>query len=187
MNMHELEISSGDVSVTRVAPGQARHEALSAVARRDLLGGAVLCLLGGLAAWYAQRYQLGTATRMGPGFFPTALGLLLCLYGGVIAAKAVLGRTVRPGAGADAELLEQEVEVVEWRNLFVVAGGLVLFAVLLTTAGLAVATLSSVLLYTVADRGVTVRRALMLSSLIALLTVVVFVWGLRVSVPVWWI
>ena len=40
----------------------------------DIIGGAILCVLGAFIALYAQRYQMGTLFRMGPGYFPVVLG-----------------------------------------------------------------------------------------------------------------
>jgi hypothetical protein len=54
------------------------------MARRDytdILGGALLVAFGLGVGFYAQRYNIGTLTRMGPGFFPAALGFLLALLG----------------------------------------------------------------------------------------------------------
>jgi|ERR1700678_1725836 hypothetical protein len=44
--------------------------------------GLLLIFFGGFAVIAAQRYPIGTATNMGPGFFPAALGIMLLLLGG---------------------------------------------------------------------------------------------------------
>ena len=56
---------------------------------RDVIGGGFLVALGAAIAIYAlSHYSTGTITRMGPGMVPAALGVLLALFGVVIAATA---------------------------------------------------------------------------------------------------
>ena len=60
---------------------------------RDFWAGAIYLALAIAPIWIGQNYQLGTSERMGPGYFPTALGSILALFGVVS-----LGRSfVRPG------------------------------------------------------------------------------------------
>lgn len=49
---------------------------------RDIIGGGLLLLVGAWIAWHASAYyDLGTIRRMGPGLFPTAIGVILALFG----------------------------------------------------------------------------------------------------------
>ena len=45
--------------------------------KKDYYGGALMVVIGVAAAYAASGYQLGTLARMGPGFFPCAVGVLL--------------------------------------------------------------------------------------------------------------
>jgi len=45
--------------------------------------GALIVLIGLSAIWIAQDYRLGTLTRMGPGFFPIVIGVLVAVFGAV--------------------------------------------------------------------------------------------------------
>jgi hypothetical protein len=49
--------------------------------RKEILAGVLFLTLGGFVLVYAQRYPMGTATQMGPGYFPTVLALVLCALG----------------------------------------------------------------------------------------------------------
>lgn len=168
--------------------GQAVASRLQAATRgldvREVLGGVFLFALGLFAALYAQRYAFGSLTRMGPGFFPVVLGVLLCVYGGLIALLAFVRRDRATPLAAEAS--SEEPEPVQWRNLLFVTTGLALFGVLLTTAGMVVATIVAVGLYSLADRTCNVPRSVVLAALITGLTWVLFIWGLRMTVPVWW-
>jgi hypothetical protein len=63
---------------------------------QDALSGALLMAVGCIAAVYAIRtYDIGTLSATGPGMFPIALGLLLILQGGGIAAPLPFADTKR--------------------------------------------------------------------------------------------
>jgi hypothetical protein len=49
---------------------------------RDIVGGLLLVVLGLGFSWYAaEHYDLGSLRRMGPGMFPTVLGVALACLG----------------------------------------------------------------------------------------------------------
>ena len=60
-----------------------------AVHKRDFYAGGLMILIGLGIALKGTTYRLGTPMHMGPGFFPTALGVLLVLVGIAIAAPAL--------------------------------------------------------------------------------------------------
>lgn len=141
---------------------------------RDLLGGLLVAAIGLFAALYGQRYEFGSLQQMGPGFFPILLGAGLLLLGGAIAAPAWR----RQGKAKPIR--------VEWRTGGLVLGSVVVFALALQTLGLVIATLAAVLLASLADRGLRWPGRLKLAAGITLLTVLIFVTGLGMIVPLWW-
>lgn len=56
---------------------------------KDVIGGGVLMLFGLIFVISATGYGIGSPTRMGPGFFPGALGILAMLLGLGIAIKGL--------------------------------------------------------------------------------------------------
>ena len=48
--------------------------------RRDLYAGGLVFLIGSGAAIIGSKYTIGSLTKMGPGFFPAALGVVLFYY-----------------------------------------------------------------------------------------------------------
>lgn len=65
--------------------------------RKDMLGGALLCLTGGFIAIYCWgHYDLGSLRRMGTGFYPMLAGVVLALLGLAILLPPIL-QGVRPG------------------------------------------------------------------------------------------
>ena len=56
--------------------------------RKDILCGLVFILIGFVFIYQGRELDLGTATRMGPGYFPLVLCGPLILIGVIIAARA---------------------------------------------------------------------------------------------------
>ena len=57
---------------------------------RDFYSGLIFILFGLATLFFARGYSLGSAVRMGPGYFPTTLGALLAGLGFVIAFAMVI-------------------------------------------------------------------------------------------------
>jgi hypothetical protein len=57
--------------------------------KRDFYAGGLMILIGLFIALKGTTYRAGTLMHMGPGFLPTALGVLLVLLGIAIAAAAL--------------------------------------------------------------------------------------------------
>jgi hypothetical protein len=137
---------------------------------RDIIGGFTLVAIGLFAALYAQRYDLGELQEMGPGYFPTALGVLLSILGLFIAIPAFF----REGTAID----------IEWKSLIWVLISLAVFAIALTKAGLIVATILSVLAAAVPSKSSWKTRVILALSL-AVIIYLVFLFGLGMILPVW--
>jgi hypothetical protein len=61
--------------------------------QKDFFSGLLFMAMGLSFAWSASKYTIGTAARMGPGYFPLLLGALLTLLGAVIVFKAMVFET----------------------------------------------------------------------------------------------
>lgn len=105
---------------------------------RDVVGGALLAVIGVLFAWYAaSHYQLGTLRSMGPGMFPMGLGLLLALLGVMQIVPALL----RPGTMPKIRI---------WSPLFVLLG-VAAFALVIRPFGLLPAILAVAIISSFAE------------------------------------
>ena len=138
---------------------------------RDFWAGAIYLALAIAAIWIGQNYQLGTSERMGPGYFPTALGSILAIFGVVS-----LGRSfVRPG---------EAISAIAWRPLALVLGSTVLFGLLLPRAGLLIALPCLIVVSALASRN-SRFDVTSIAALVGLFAfcVVVFVKGLGVPMP----
>jgi hypothetical protein len=138
--------------------------------KADTEAGLFFTLFGGLTAGLSLQYQMGTIAAMGPGLFPFMLGILLTVIGLVIFAKGLL-------ANGDAAR-----NLPLWPAILVTAS-LLIFAVLVLTAGLAVAVTAQVVIALRASEHFTWKRAAALSAGLLIFCYVVFVYFLGISLP----
>jgi len=136
----------------------------------DIIGGFSLVALGIFVVIYAQQYEFGDLNRMGPGYFPVALGIIMTILGLVI--------------GIPALFREGEKIHVDWAPLLLVVGSLAAFALTLKTLGIILATALSVVISSLATEMSWLSRIL-LSAGIAAFTYLVFIAGLNMILPTW--
>jgi hypothetical protein len=58
--------------------------------QKDFFGGLLFTVVGGAFAYGASTYQVGDAARMGPGYFPLMLGIILMLMGVVVVFQSLI-------------------------------------------------------------------------------------------------
>ena len=138
---------------------------------QDIVGGLAVTALGIFAAIYAQKYEFGDLNRMGPGYFPVALGVVLTLLGLLIAIPAFM----RKG----------EPIVVKWKTFALVLGSIVAFALTLKVLGLILATALSVMISSLADNETRWKGRILLAVGVAVVTYLVFGFALGMVLPAW--
>jgi len=138
---------------------------------RDILGGLVMIAAGVFAAVYAQRYDIGTLQRMGPGFFPVMLGIALAILGVFITVPALF----RPGTRI----------VVHWNSLIWVTAGIVMFAALLNLLGLVLTSALMIILTSMPGVDMNWKSRIILAIVVSVITYLIFSFGLGMVIPVW--
>ncbi len=134
--------------------------------RSDLGAGAIFIAIGlFFGVTTLAELDIGTARRMGPGYFPIALSGILILLGLVIAAKSV---------SHDDEALGP----LPWRGLVVLLSVPVIFGVLIRPLGMAPVLALTTFVTAFASRRMSVKAALLLAVGLTLFCVVVFNIGL---------
>jgi len=139
---------------------------------KDFCAGLLFIAVGAAAIVIASAYPLGTAARMGPGYFPRMLGILLIGLGALLAFRG-------------ARLAGAPLGVWKWRPLVTVLGSVVLFGAMVTHAGLVLSTVVLIVLASSASREFRPREALVSGALLSALAVGVFVIGLNLQLPIW--
>ncbi len=144
--------------------------------RTDLIGAALLVAIGLFTVWEGSTYSIGILSRMGPGFFPVALGVILTLLGVLLAVTA-------DDKGADEEEEEATKLKTDWRSLLCVVVGMVAFAVLGHYFGLVVATFALVFISALGDRTQTVAGAGLLALGVCVVGTIIFSYFLELQFP----
>ena len=138
---------------------------------RDLLSGLVFIAVGTAGLVIGNDYAMGTAFRMGPGYFPRVLCAVLVVLGVVI---AVLG-LIKGGEAPDK---------LHFKPLVLVTLATAAFAVLITTAGLLPASLAIVLLGAMGGPEFRIVEALILAAVLAAGAVGLFIFGLGMPLAI---
>lgn len=142
--------------------------------RRDYAVGLLYAVTGAGFAAAAAGHEMGEPARIGPGFFPFWLGMVLAAIG----AFTML-RSSWPGA------TRSRLERWDLRTLAWMAGSVLLFAALLKPLGLALSVALLVLGASVASHEFSWRAALLNALVLVGITVGGFVHGLSLPLPVW--
>jgi hypothetical protein len=125
-------------------------------------------------AWGATAYNIGTAARMGPGYFPIILGVLLAVIGAVACLQA-LGKEANP---------TERFGSIAWKPLALVLGSVVVFGLIVLKLGLVIAIIALILIASRADI-TSWKQAIVLAIGMAIFCYLVFVLGIKLQFPVW--
>lgn len=141
---------------------------------RDLWAGVMFFAFGVIFAVLSQQYQVGSAAKMGPGYFPTILGGLLALLGLIIFFDAFAKHNV-----------QLRIEPVGWRELILILVSVALFALLLPSLGMVIAIIVLIAVSAFASHEFSVRDTLLSMVVLIVMSYFVFVKGLELQFPVW--
>ena len=150
---------------------------------RDFVSGLMFIIIGVAFAWGATNYNIGQAARMGPGYFPLMLGVVLAILGSIVLFQSLVVET------EDG----QKIGKIAWRPLVFIVGANVIFGILLggvpalgiPAMGLIVATYGVVLVASQAGNQFRIKEVLILSTLLAALSYLAFIKVLKLQFPVW--
>lgn len=156
---------------------------MAIASQKDFFSGLMFATVGGSFAWGAQSYQVGGAARMGPGYFPLMLGIILAVLGVIIMFKSF----TQGGPGGD------KIGSFAWRPLgFVLAANLAFGALLVglpsigfPAMGFIVAIYALVIIASMAQPGFKLKPTLILATILAAGSYVAFVKLLSLQFPVW--
>lgn len=151
--------------------------------QKDFFSGLLFMTVGGAFAYGASTYQVGTAARMGPGYFPLLLGVILALMGAVIAVRSFIAGT------PDGD----HIGAIAWKPLLLVLGANVAFGALMIGVpslgipqfGLVVAIFAQVSIASLAAEKFVLTEVLVLAAILAVGSYAAFVVLLGLQFPVW--
>ena len=139
---------------------------------RDFGAGIMYMVIGIFFTFVATGYQMGTAAKMGPGYFPFYLGLLMTLLGLLVLVKSF---------GAKAAI--EKIPKFNWRIIAQITGAVVLYGLLLPRLGFLVAVLVLVFVSASASKEFTWKGTAINAAFLVAFTYSVFVLGLKLQFP----
>lgn len=151
---------------------------------KDFWGGVIFAAIGLMFAVIARGvsfgdtvllagYTMGTPARMGPGFFPFWLGVILVLLGAAISIAGL--RAAHSGEG--------RLERFHVKELAFVLGAICLFGVLLKPIGMLAAGILLVVGASMGSATFNPRKAILLAVFLVVFCALVFVEGLKLPIP----
>jgi hypothetical protein len=151
--------------------------------QKDFFSGLMFLIVGGGFAIGAYSYGMGDGARMGPGYFPRLLGIILAILGSVIIFKALTVAT------ADGE----KVGKWAWKPLAYVLGANLAFGVFLgglpsiklPAMGLIAGIYALTIIASFAGSKVKMKEVLILATILAIGSYLAFIVLLKLQIPVW--
>ena len=140
--------------------------------QKDFFAGLVFMAMGIAFAWGATNYTIGEGARMGPGYFPLMLGLLLAAIGAGVVFEAMVVET------EDGE----KIGSMAWRPLGFIIGANVIFGICL--GGIPKLGIPALGLM-VGIYALTFTEVAILATALAVISYLAFIMLLKLQFPVW--
>jgi len=125
-------------------------------------------------SWVARTYSMGTAAKMGPGYFPFLLGIVLAILGALVLWGS-LSRNVE-----EDQLARWDLKILLW-----ILGAVVLFGLMLKPLGMVLSVIVLVLVSSMASHEFNWKGAILNSIVLVVISVGAFVYGIDLQMPVW--
>ncbi len=151
--------------------------------QKDFFSGLMFTVVGASFAYGATNYSIGSGGRMGPGYFPLLLGVILAILGGAIMFKALVVET------QDGEKIGKWA----WKPLFFIIAANLLFGILLgglpsvgiPAMGLIAAIFGVTIVASLAGDTFKLKEVLILSVVLSIGSYLAFIMLLKLQFPVW--
>jgi hypothetical protein len=140
--------------------------------KQDVLAGLVFLSIALAGLWIARNYAIGTPGRMGKGFMPVVLCIVLGGLGVATIVRGFMSRTA-------------EKVIIAWRPLALVVAGFAIFGLSLNTFGFV---LASAAMLAIASFALPRRHLLETAVTAAVLITgcaLLFVVALKLPIPMW--
>lgn len=143
--------------------------------QQDFWSGLMFVAIGLGFVIFSYSYDMGTPSRMGPGYFPFWLAICMALLGAVVAVSALRGEPAEDGA----------VTRFDWDILFLIIGSISLYGIMLDHLGLYIATPLLIIFCSLASHEFSLTIAVGNAVFLTLFSWLAFVKGLGLIFPLW--
>ena len=141
------------------------------LALKDVLAGGTFIALGVAFAAGSLAYDIGTPVRMGPGYVPLVLGVVLAGLGVLVVVKGFIAGEGDP------------IGEVDWRAVVLITAALLFFGLTVRGLGVVGALFGASLLAALARSQTSVREAVVIAVGLTALSVVIFIVALQLRLP----
>ncbi|KQP17980.1 tripartite tricarboxylate transporter TctB family protein [Pseudorhodoferax sp. Leaf267] len=151
--------------------------------QKDFFSGLMFTGVGVAFAWGATTYTVGNGARMGPGYFPLMLGVVMALIGVLIIFNSLV---VETPDGAP-------IGKWAWKQLFFILAANFAFGILLgglpsmgvPAMGMIVAIYALTIISSAAGHEFKLKQVLVLATALAIGSYAAFIWALKLQIQVW--
>ncbi len=151
--------------------------------QKDFVSGLLFMAVGVAFAWRAPAYSVGLASRMGPGYFPLVLGILLTVIGGAVTFKSLVVETVDGG----------KLGPIAWKPMLLIllangVFGAMLFGmprIHVPPMGLMAGIYALTYVASLASGEFAWKEVTVLATVLAVLSYVIFILMFQLPLPVW--
>ena len=141
-------------------------------APKDFWSGVMFCSFAAVAIFAARGYSLGSAGRMGPGYFPLLLAGLLAALGAALIARSVVVRG-------------ESLSRFHVLPMVLIAAAVCLFGVLIEPLGLVISLAVLTLMADLSGGQFRLMETLTLAAVLIVFSVGVFVYALGLPLNIW--
>jgi predicted outer membrane lipoprotein len=151
--------------------------------QKDFFAGLLFMVVGIAFAWGATNYTIGEGARMGPGYFPLVLGILLAAIGAFTVFEAMVVET------EDGEPIGK----IAWKPLVFIIGSNVVFGIMLggipklgiPAMGLIAGIYALTFIASLAGDEHKNKEVIVLATVLAIVSYLAFIVLLKLQFPVW--
>ena len=151
--------------------------------QKDFYAGLMFLIVGSAFAYFSLKYNVGTGARMGPGYFPRLLGVLLAFFGAIIIFNSLRAKIT----GGDL------IGSFAWRPLCYIIGANLVFGILLgglpsiklPAMGLIAGIYALTFIASKAGDTFNFKEVFILSTILAIGSYLAFIVLLKLQFPVW--
>ena len=141
---------------------------------KDFASGSFYAVVGVGFSYVSTGYTMGTAAKMGPGYFPFWLGIILTLLGLMVIAGSMSSR-------AEPDKLDRwDIKTLLW-----ILGSVVMFGLLLYPLGLIISLPILVIVSSMASHEFNFKWAAVNALVLTVMSYAAFVYGLNLQFPLW--
>ncbi len=151
--------------------------------QKDFFSGLMFTIVGVAFAWGATTYTVGSGARMGPGYFPLMLGIVMAVIGMIITFTALVTET------ADGDKIGKWA----WKQVFYILAANFAFGILLgglpsvgiPAMGMIAAIYALTIISSLAGHEFNIKSVLILATVLAVGSYFAFIWALKLQIQVW--